>query len=220
MHLRSILLRVGLPRIALAIGGVRLCANGALLFDGRIDGDSQIKLGGLRIELEDIESRLARTSNGALVKAIVSVRGDLEFLVARVVFAKGFVGDQEGFLTKLRSQLPLSQYIYPAIIIPIERMPLIPHLKIDSRAVKALPLPDSTASGDDSERELSDTESQLLDLWETIISAEAARAFAIDAITDFFHVGGSSMLLPKLQAKFRISLGVVLPFLHFSKRAL
>jgi hybrid polyketide synthase/nonribosomal peptide synthetase ACE1 len=159
MHLRSILLRVGLPRIALAIGGVRLCANGALLFDGRIDGDSQIKLGGLRIELEDIESSLARTSSGALVKAIVSVRGDLEFLVARVVFAKGFIGDQEGFLTKLRPQLPLPQYMYPAIIIPIERMPLTPHLKIDRRAVKALPLPDSTASEDGSERELSDTES-------------------------------------------------------------
>jgi hybrid polyketide synthase/nonribosomal peptide synthetase ACE1 len=195
----------------------RLRADGALLFDGRIDGDSQIKLRGLRIELEDIESSITKTSKGALVEAIVSVRGDPEFLVAHVVFAPSHASaDQEAFLRKVRAQLPLPQYMCPAIIIPVERMPLTPHLKIDRRAVKALPLPDSTTSTeDDGGRELSDTEVQLLDIWKTIISAEAAKAFTIDAGTDFFHLGGSSMLLPKLQAKVRVSLGVVLPLAAF-----
>lgn len=122
----------------------RLRADGALLFDGRIDGDSQIKLRGLRIELEDIESSITKTSNGSLVEAVVSVhgQGDIEFLMARVVFANDFADNQEAFLKMLRSQLPLPQYMCPAMIIPIERMPLTPHLKVDRRALKALPLPD------------------------------------------------------------------------------
>lgn len=196
----------------------RLRADGALLFDGRMDGDTQIKLHGLRIELGEIESSILNTSDGTITEAVVTVRGD-EFLVAHVLLSPDFApGDSDTFLKKLKAGLKakLPLYMCPAMIIPVERMPLTPHLKIDRRAISALPLPQSsTLNKGNDQVGLSETETQLRNLWRTVISREAAEVFTIDGATDFFHVGGSSMLLPLLQAKIRSGLDTVLPLASF-----
>ena len=49
----------------------RLTSNGSLLVEGRIDGDTQIKLRGICIDLRDIETTIIQTSTGNIVDAAV-----------------------------------------------------------------------------------------------------------------------------------------------------
>lgn len=185
----------------------RLRDDGALMCEGRIDGDTQIKLRGLRIELEDIENTILQTANGTFSGAVVSVRGqaDSQFLVAHVVFSQTYpTEDREALLKSLPSLLPLPQYMCPAISIPLENFPLTNHLKIDRMAIKDLPIP--VPEKDTNTAELTETESRLRLIWEEILP----HASAVTANSDFFHIGGNSLLLVKLQAMIRESFNVAL----------
>ncbi|KAH1709007.1 hypothetical protein KXX40_009607, partial [Aspergillus fumigatus] len=53
----------------------RFRADGALLFEGRMEGSSQIKLRGLRIELGEIEHAILNAAVPAIDEVVVSVRG-------------------------------------------------------------------------------------------------------------------------------------------------
>ncbi|KAF4539204.1 Beta-ketoacyl synthase [Lasiodiplodia theobromae] len=189
----------------------RLTAKGQLLYEGRIEGDTQIKLRGVRMELEDIEASIMSTANGALSRAVVSLRGEAgaEFLVAHVVFAPGFAGDQTAFIHRLPSTLPLPQYMVPAVFAVVDALPLTPHLKVDRKAIKSLPLPEqqqaqtTTAAADDNNTlatTLTPTEQRLAAIWQEIIPGAPS---ALSPDTEFFHIGGNSLLLVKLQALVR-----------------
>ncbi|KAI1810342.1 hypothetical protein GGS20DRAFT_589634 [Poronia punctata] len=61
-------------------------SDGALLFEGRIAHDTQVKLRGVRIDLQDVESAIVSVVKGSIISAAGSVRGrDGKFLVAHVV---------------------------------------------------------------------------------------------------------------------------------------
>lgn len=191
----------------------RLRDDGALLFDGRVDGDTQIKLRGLRIELKDIESTIVEASQGHLVSAIVTVRGESQFLVAHVVFSPTFDSDdRENFLRQLMASLPLPPYMIPAMAMPLESMPLNNHSKIDRIAVKNLPLLKASQSAE-SKAELTETELQLKHLWEKTVSRDISTFHSVDPSTNFFHIGGNSLLLVKLQSMIRETFNVALPLL-------
>ncbi|KAH8709939.1 Polyketide synthase-nonribosomal peptide synthetase [Beauveria bassiana] len=53
----------------------RLLNDGSLVFLGRLEGDSQIKLRGQRVELDEIANVLLQTSTGTLASAVVDARG-------------------------------------------------------------------------------------------------------------------------------------------------
>lgn len=185
----------------------RLRDDGALICEGRIDGDTQIKLRGLRIELEDIENTIIQAGNGAIVNAVVSVRGqtDSQFLVAHVVFSETYtLQDREAFLKHLMSSLPLPQYMCPALFVPLERVPLTNHFKVDRLAIKNLALPQSEENTN--VINLTETEIRLRSIWHKVLPY--APAIAVDS--DFFNVGGNSLLLVRLQAMVRENFHVVL----------
>lgn len=56
--------------------------DGQLYYEGRIAGDTQVKLNGIRINLKDVESAILETSGGEIVNAIVTDRRSPDFLVA------------------------------------------------------------------------------------------------------------------------------------------
>ena len=185
----------------------RLRADGALICEGRIDGDTQVKLRGFRIELGDVESCVLQAANGALTDAVVSLRDhdDVHFLVAHVVFAQRFPAeDRDSFLKRLPSLLALPQYMCPAKIIALDRLPLTNHLKVDRQTIKALPL---SAESNATNIDLTKAESELQYIWQKIIP----NAPVITAETDFFLIGGNSLLLVKLQALIREAFDVIVP---------
>lgn len=192
--------------------------DGAILIEGRITGDSQIKLKGLRIELQDVENSILETANGVLAQAVVSARGknswDPDFLVAHVVFSSNYpLEKREHCLQALRSDLPLPRYMHPAMIVPLDQMPVDRSGKLDRRAISALPLPQGPPR-DENSVSLTKMESDLKRIWEEVLPQEVARYHAIDGESDFFHVGGNSMLLVNLQARIQNALNVSLPLVH------
>ncbi|KAI0484820.1 hypothetical protein GGR56DRAFT_680577 [Xylariaceae sp. FL0804] len=191
-------------RIVYRTGDVgHLRKDGALMFHGRIAGDSQVKIRGMRIELEDVESTIVQAAEGAVHAAVVSLHGDL--LVAHVQFAPGGQyaeeGEQNAFLRSMRFMLPLPIYMIPAVFIPLARIPVNAHGKIDRAAVQQLEIPRGERGR--TAEDLTETERALVELWRDAIpegGMVGSSALEISDQTTFFELGGNSLLLAQLQA--------------------
>ena len=195
-----------------------MTASGDLLFHGRMEGDLQVKLSGVRVELQDIESCVLQTSKGVLVDVVCTVRGDeSKFVVAHAVFSPEFSKESEArseFIDRLLKKLPLPSYMVPATIIPIENMPLNVHMKRDRGAIAAMPVSQSSLNTDANKDEtasqvLSPLESQMRDLWLAVLPKEMESSVSTRN-ADFFRCGGSSLAMIELQSRIRRTFGVVL----------
>jgi hybrid polyketide synthase / nonribosomal peptide synthetase ACE1 len=101
--------------------------------------------------------------------------------------------------------------MHPAIIVPLDKMPKTNSGKLDRRAIAELPLPevrpDVPSGEDDQDIPLTETEAQLKITWEQFLGFQQR----ISSSTDFFHIGGSSLLLLQLQARISDEMGTELP---------
>ncbi|CAG8958435.1 hypothetical protein HYFRA_00011112 [Hymenoscyphus fraxineus] len=187
----------------------RLLCDGSLVVGGRIAGDTQIKLRGIRIDLQEIESAILKTYQGRVQEAVASVRlsddGGPEFIVAHVVFSAETPVESR----RLDEDLHLPQHMRPSIIINVDDLPRGSTGKVDRRAVAKLPLHGCTTSAPSGAEfsgklnvQLLPEEAALLKTWSQVIPAEIFASYRIDmnSDSDFFHVGGSSLLLVQLQS--------------------
>ncbi|KIL88416.1 polyketide synthase [Fusarium avenaceum] len=187
--------------------------DGAMIFHNRMAGDSQVKIRGLRIELGDIETNMLSAAQGILREAVVTLReGDPPFLVAHVVFAVNHgIHDQEAFLHSLLSRLPLPQYMVPVAAIPLDELPLTSHSKVDRKAVQRVPLHERISSAKEAS-ELTETMTQLIRVWRRVLGKNLSKLSAeLSPSTNFFLVGGNSLLAIRLQARIRQVFHVAIP---------
>lgn len=195
----------------------RLTEDGRLILLGRIKGDNQIKLGGIRINVEEIEAAIVQSSGGAVAQAIVSLRSGSDndeggsFLVAFVILANtGNLEAESRLLRDLPAGLPLPQYMRPAMVVPIASFPQNSSGKVDRLAVSKIPIshpvPQMLANG-----ALTPMEQSLRTLWQEVIPQDIVGLHSLDSHTDFFHVGGSSLSLVDLQAHVKDRFGVSVP---------
>lgn len=187
----------------------RLLDDGSLIFQGRMDGDSQIKLRGIRIETEDISSVILRTGTPVISDVAISARGDPLFLVAFVVFTpqSGPV-DQQSYLKTLRTSLPLPSYMLPTLMVPVDKIPMNFNGKRDKFAISQIALP-KVLQNEQSET-LGEIALQLKDVWRSVLSG-SGDLFDISLESDFFGVGGNSLLLIRLQSQVKESFGTNIP---------
>lgn len=190
----------------------RLLDDGSLLVEGRIDGDNQIKLRGIRIDLGDIETAIVTSAKGAVSHAVVTLRTseakDVAFLVAHVVLAASATGNAQ-LLETLRSNLPLPTYMIPSRIIAIEKLPLTSSGKLSRRAVSELPLSDVPTPT--IATTLTSAQTQIKRAWTAVLSEEVVSQFELSADADFFHVGGNSLLVLQLQRQIEKQVGIWIP---------
>ncbi|KAM0552646.1 hypothetical protein ACHAPJ_007743 [Fusarium lateritium] len=181
---------------------------------GRMDGDRTVKLRGLRIDLDDVTNVMLREFKASITDTVVTVHGDPAFLVVHVVLASDACTSSDD-LQGYGNSLPLPQYMKPAIIIPLEKLPLNNNGKVDRRAVAALPLPDATFSAkpkaSSSTRKATLVEGELRLVWNNVLSqTRIANIARLEPDIDFFHVGGNSLLLVRLRSAIQTSMGVTL----------
>ncbi|KAI1772793.1 amino acid adenylation domain-containing protein [Hypoxylon cercidicola] len=188
--------------------------DGTILIEGRISGDTQVKLRGLRIDLREVERALVQAGMGTLSEVVVSAHrslpgpGNPERLVAHVVFDHSCSSNMRTqLLEALPSRLGLPRYMCPAIIIPLDHMPKTISLKLDRRAIAALPLPEIASA---QVYTLSGTQARLRSIWEDLIPDRIARLHSIREKTDFFQIGGTSLLLLSLRARIKAMFDVEL----------
>ncbi|KAI1746035.1 hybrid PKS-NRPS PsoA [Xylaria scruposa] len=197
----------------------RLLPDGTLKILGRLDGDSQVKIHGFRIELDEIANAIVRVSNGKIVNAAASWRPSLPpgILVAFVVFDVEFTDNKSDFLEWLRSNLPLPSIMIPRFLVPIERVPTTANGKTDKAAVHQLPIPDPANSTHDDiyTGSYSSWEQSIKDIWDEILSTKSFRVSGNDRTgtelqpsSDFFQVGGSSIMMIKLKSLLEVQFGV------------
>lgn len=202
---------------------------GGVMIEGRKSGDTQHKLRGLRVDLQEVENVMLKEAKGVLSDVVVTVRRTSpqspEFLVAHVRFEPERCppeGEQQSVLSSLLSNLPLPQYMWPAAAIAVEELPMMVSGKLNRRAVAALPLPNISALEDDLDGEdssappavFTDTESKMKKIWEDLISQHVIKMRRIRPETDFFHVGGTSLLLLQVQAQIKKSFGFRIPLVQ------
>ena len=160
----------------------RWLASGDLEFLGR--RDHQIQLRGVRVEPGEIEAALRE--HPVVEQAVVTVvrhetRGDV--LVGHVVLPAGQAEDGEELRSFLRERLP--EHMVPAAVVVLEAMPMAPSGKIDREALSPPVFEEAPRTAPRSEAE-------------RMVAALWARALGIDAVdvnTNFFDLGGHSLLL-------------------------
>lgn len=152
---------------------VRGRADGVVEYVGRID--HQVKIRGFRIELGEIEARLQ--AHAQVREAVVVAREGAsgKQLIGYVV---GEV-DGDTLRSDLRAQLP--DYMVPAQILRLERMPLSPAGKIDR---KALPEPSWQGAGYVAPR--NEAERILADIWAQVLQVEQ-----VGIHDNFFDLGAT-----------------------------
>lgn len=181
----------------------RLTPDGGLVLLGRIDGDNQIKLGGIRINMEEIEAAIIQSSRGSIQQAVVSARStkadNQQFLVAFVVVSDLLPpADLAEHLAMIGKALPIPQYMRPAAMIPIGTIPQNTSGKVDRIAVGKLPIP-HIAAEETSDESLTSLEESIRQLWQEVLPKDLVSLHSIQSQSDFFHVGGSSLSLVNLQ---------------------
>ena len=183
--------------------------DGSLTFLGRTDGaETVIKLRGLRIDLDEVATAILEAApTGSLADAMVSVRGEPQFLVAHIVPGRGKLLEKSQLELILRD-LPLPRYMIPAMILTLDEMPRTTNGKVDRKAVHCLPLPVKSERVE-MRTALNVPEGELRLIWLSVLG-EAATAANIQPDSDFFTVGGSSLLLVHLQNALRVQTGVAL----------
>lgn len=178
---------------------VRQRADGALEFIGRADG--QVKLRGYRVELGEIETRLAAHPS---VRA-AAVRLAEDRLVAYVVPAAG--GEPPG-PPELRAFLErtLPDYMVPSAFVPLAALPVTANGKLDRAALPAsAPASAAGAPGRAARTALQRT---VAGLWAELLGREPDTIGLDD---DFFELGGHSLLAARLMAAVARRFGVRLP---------
>ncbi|KLU82007.1 hypothetical protein, variant [Magnaporthiopsis poae ATCC 64411] len=216
----------------------RLLPDGSLIVEGRIGDDTQIKIRGVRCDLRDIEQTIVQASEGAIAEAVAVVRttsspsaaeaaSDSKFIVGYVVFDAEFLNQQppegpagetskgQAYLARLLASLPLPRTFCPSMLIPIEKVPLTTSGKMDRRALAGLPLDLSSSSAARQQTEQMETltgmELRTHAIWEQVLNFQGdpqESAPLITRDTDFFHVGGTSMLLLEMREQIKRQLGL------------
>jgi thioesterase domain-containing protein/acyl carrier protein len=179
-------------------------ADGGLHLVGRTD--SQVKVGGHRIETGEIETRLAQ--DPAVGQACVTVRrdGGEGVLCAYCVPAPGAAIDQRELRRHLAESLP--SFMIPSYFTELSALPLTPNGKVD---VFALPQPVYDPGAHAHEPPVTLYEKRMAAHWQSLLGLELAGLG-----DDFFEAGGSSIklieLIHHLRTEFSIDIPVSLLF--------
>ncbi|KAL1610861.1 NRPS [Paraconiothyrium brasiliense] len=179
----------------------RLLANGSLVPLGRVDGDQQIKLRGMRVDLESIESSIVSTSHGIVQEAIVVQRGEPAFLAGFVVFGDVKISSNSRLICqRILTELPEAVYMRPAVLIPLETLPRNANGKTDRVALQSAVIErDFGHSEVIADSAFTAFETTLMKLWRQLLFYDDITPLRISRSTDFFAAGGSSLLLVELQ---------------------
>jgi amino acid adenylation domain-containing protein/non-ribosomal peptide synthase protein (TIGR01720 family) len=187
----------------------RYRADGVIEYQGREDG--QVKLRGFRIELGEIEAVLKKHEavQNCVLKAD-QFRGE-KALLAYITLHEG-VDNTPALIKQIREFMQdfLPDYMVPAGFMVLPELPLSSNGKVDRKALPAMEL---VSQDDDRTAPENEVQQQIADIWRQLLQH---RDFGIH--TDFFHVGGHSLLALRLIAKlteaFRTKLSIEDVFTH------
>ncbi|MER6309471.1 amino acid adenylation domain-containing protein, partial [Streptomyces sp. NPDC001657] len=168
---------------------VRWTRDGELVFVGR--ADHQVKLRGLRIELDEIATVLAAAPGVSWATVVAHERTPGDQLL--IGYVRCEAGCDEAAL-RAHAAAALPDYMVPSSFVPLDTVPLTPSGKLDR---KALPAPE-LGSASTGRAPATATEEILCGIF-----AELLGTTQVGADDDFFALGGHSLLATSLIARIR-----------------
>ena len=216
----------------------RFLSNGELEFHGRVAGDKQIKLRGLRMDLGEIEQRIFEASKNSRLVRLIDVTvvarsiqlGSIEEesitddrqIIAFLVLAGDEKGlGRHGFVSAMHQtlQMHLNSYMLPNGYEVLEALPTTIGGKVDIRNLRNRELhllfPSNKrlqevekATTEVCDRVADPILSTITDLFQTLLAL--GEDFRLAPDDNFFASGGQSMLLLRLQAKLKAIFGIKL----------
>ncbi|WP_336206817.1 non-ribosomal peptide synthetase [Nonomuraea sp. LPB2021202275-12-8] len=178
---------------------VRWCGDGVLEYLGRLD--DQVKVRGVRIELDEVAAVLGE--HALVGRAVVAVREDApggRGLVAYVRPAQAGDLAETALRAHLRARLP--EAMIPAAFVLVEDFPVLPSGKLD-RAALPPPEPAPAAEFVPPRTPMEET---LAAIWADLLGRDR-----VGATDDFFALGGHSLLVVRLIGRITDEFGVELP---------
>ncbi|HST62208.1 MAG TPA: amino acid adenylation domain-containing protein, partial [Longimicrobium sp.] len=183
----------------------RWLPDGTLEFLGR--NDAQVKVRGFRVELEEIEARLAEHPDAREVVVLARDAGTGEGQL--VAYYVGGDAGAEALRAHLAERLP--EYMVPAAYVRLPALPLTANGKLDWRA---LPAP-----GDDAyarrgyEAPARGTETALAEIWSELLGVDR-----VGAQDSFFELGGHSLSAVRMLSRVRQVLDVDVALVELFQR--
>ena len=175
---------------------VRWRGNGQIEFHGR--ADQQIKIRGFRIELGEVEAAL-RGQQGVRHAAVI-LREDPpghKQLLAYVVPDEDWRGQLAAVLPAALASL-MPDYMVPAAIVEIDRLPLTNNGKLDVSALPKLVVAVTDAVEDECTAPANELEAEVAALY-----AELLNRPRVGVTQNFFELGGDSILAMRLVSNAR-----------------
>ncbi|HEX6751379.1 MAG TPA: non-ribosomal peptide synthase/polyketide synthase [Longimicrobium sp.] len=179
--------------------------DGMLEFLGR--NDFQVKVRGFRVELGEIEARLAE--HPSVREAVVAAREDAPGDQRLVAYYLGADAGAEALRAHLGERLP--EHMVPAAYVRLESLPLTPTGKLDRRALPA-PAEDAYARRA-YEAPVSEAEAAVAAIWAELLGVER-----VGRNDGFFELGGHSLLAVQVISRVREALGTEVSLLDLFER--
>jgi amino acid adenylation domain-containing protein len=194
---------------------------GRLLPDGNLDvlgrNDRQVKILGIRVELEEIERTMMKHPS---LKEAVVIKKELaknnELLCAFVTAAETGEEETDSWADDLRAYLlrQLPEYMVPARILRVEKIPLTPSGKINYQRLHGWSIDRAV----DYTPPANEIEKKLVEIWSRMLGIEK-----IGVNSRFFELGGNSLevleLAAKIHKEFNIKITLFEIFNHPTIRA-
>ncbi|MGK5090389.1 amino acid adenylation domain-containing protein [Deltaproteobacteria bacterium TL4] len=180
----------------------RYLPDGNVVFLGRVD--DQVKIRGYRVELREIEQCLKQQEQIDACAVIVKANANKESEIYAYLTGKGTINMKE-VKNALKKSLP--EYMIPAQMLQLEKIPLNANGKVDRKALPEIAL--TSLEPSKKVQPVTETEKQLALLWEEVLSNKE-----LGRDDNFFERGGNSLkaikLITKVRAAFKVPISLTL----------
>lgn len=178
--------------------------NGELEFHGRID--RQVKLRGYRIEPDEIEQTILKSS---LVKeCVVNIKGREEagegIIIAFIVSEKNNFAIVKSLQESLKFKLP--GYMIPSRFIFIDTVPLTQNNKIDYNCLDEIYNKETKDTANNLVHPRNPVEKALLKIWKDVLEIKN-----ISIYDNFFSLGGHSLKMTRVLSRIRDYFDIEIP---------
>ncbi|WP_245717619.1 non-ribosomal peptide synthetase [Nocardia jejuensis] len=183
---------------------VRWRADGTLEYVER--ADFQVKIGGFRIELGEVETALLRQSGVSAAVAVAHEGAAGARLVAYAAVPEATSAQHEALSVTLRAALAaaLPKYMVPSAITVLPALPLNANGKVDRAR-----LPEPVFAAAVYREPVTDLQRAVAAGFTEVIGGAEAQLVGLDS--DFFALGGNSLMATRLAARLGSDLGVRVP---------
>ncbi|OIK06803.1 non-ribosomal peptide synthetase [Bacillus sp. MUM 13] len=177
----------------------RYTLDGDIEYLGRID--SQVKIRGHRVEIEEVEKVLGEHPSLEQVVVIATniSKNQLELSLVAYVKLLDTSNGGKSSISKIRSFIEgkLPSYMVPSFFVSVDDFPLLPNGKVDKKSLPAYNQ-GQLYKGHTNDQHINDTEKGLIEIFKDLLNIHE-----VDKNSDFFKIGGHSLLCLQLVSRIR-----------------